>query len=58
MAFDPKAIAVNWARSDEKRKRQEEKHRRSTGPDVQWPTRGKSKSSNPPPASCCPGTCT
>ena len=24
MAFDPKAIAVNWARSDEKRKRQEE----------------------------------
>jgi hypothetical protein len=24
MAFDPRAIAVNWARSDEKRKRQEE----------------------------------
>ena len=22
MAFDPRAIAVNWARSDEKRKRQ------------------------------------
>ena len=58
MAFDPRAIAVNWARSDEKRKRQEEERQAEYWARRPMAHPWKVETKQPPPASCCSGTCT